>query len=186
MNIIHDPEVQSLQQFLQRWPPSSTTAPSDSWIYVLNPAGHSATKKSEKDSVGLSKAWSSLCLSRNDAVSCTDLHALAVEYSVLGGKWMIFPDSASVDMDWSKVAEGVTSGILGTLADVSTKNQDNDGHVICVFTKNYLDVDDVKRVREGLRSLGFTKQLKYKPDAFTECGVFAKNKWRIPASCYSA
>ena len=42
-------------------------------------------------------------MSRNDAVSCTDLHALAVEYSVLGGKWMIFSDAASVDMDCSKV-----------------------------------------------------------------------------------
>jgi hypothetical protein len=185
MSVIYAPEVQSLQQFLQTWPLSTTTDSSVSWIYVRNPAGDSATKESKADDDGLSKAWSSLCLSRNDAVSCTDLHALAVEYSVLGGKWMIFSNSASVDMDWSKVAEGVTSGILGIVADVSTKPDDSGMHVICVFTKNYLDMDDVKRVRQGLRSLGFTKKLKYKPNAFTSCGVFAKNKWKIPASCYS-
>lgn len=84
-----------------------------------------------------------------------------------------------------QVAEGVTSGILGIAAKVAPKTPGNDLHVTCVYTKNYLDMDDVKRVRQGLRSLGFTKQLKYKPDAFTYCGVYAKNKWKMPASCYS-
>lgn len=66
-------------------------------------SGDSATKASDVDNVRLSKAWNSLCLSRNDAVSCTDLDVLAVECSVLCGKWMILSDSASVDMEWSKI-----------------------------------------------------------------------------------
>jgi len=91
----------------------------------------------------------------------------------------------SLKYTWLQVAEGVTSGLLGIAAKVAPKNPGHYNHVICVYTKNYLDVDDVKRVREGLRRVGFTKKLKYKPDAFTYCDVYAKNKWGIPASRYS-
>ena len=83
------------------------------------------------------------------------------------------------------MAEGVVTGILGTTAKVAPKRPGFYNHVICVYTENYLDMDDVKRVREGLRQLGFTKKLQYKPDVFTYCGVYAKNQWGIPPTRYS-
>lgn len=101
MAVVFNPEVQSLQQFLHTWPPSTTANPRVAWIYVRNAAA--ASVKVKGDSEGLAAAWSSLCVSKDDAVASADLDALALEYNVLSGKWLIFSTSSSVDMDWSKV-----------------------------------------------------------------------------------
>jgi len=186
MAVYFDPNLQSLQQFLQTWPPSSTSESRVSWIYVQNAAAWDAWDASAKGSSDLLvAAWNSLCVSKNNSVSSSDLDALAVEFNIVCGKWLIFSTPATVDSDWAKVAEGVTSGLLGIGAKVSPQIPDHYNHVICVYTKNYLDVDDVKRVREGLRSVGFTKMLKYKADAFTCCDVYTNNKWGILPSRYS-
>lgn len=101
MAVCFDPDLQSLQQFLQTWPPSSTSNPRVSWIYVRNAAAGDAS--AEGSSVLLAAAWSSLCVSKNDNVSSSDLDALAVEFNIVCGKWLIFSTSATVDSDWAKV-----------------------------------------------------------------------------------
>ena len=103
MVVLFDPEVQSLQQFLHTWPPSTTDNPRVDWTYVQNAAA--VEVEVEGDSDGLTAAWSSICLSRNNVVTAADLDALALEYNVLCGKWLIFSTSSSVDMDWTKVCQ---------------------------------------------------------------------------------
>jgi hypothetical protein len=64
--------------------------------------------------------------------------------------------------------------VLGSSAKVSTAAKDppEKPHVICVYTRNYLDLDDVKRVRGTMRNLGFTEPLCYKPDLYTYLNIY--------------
>ncbi len=46
--------------------------------------------------------------------------------------------------------------------------------VICVYTYDYADEADVRRVREELRALGFIDKLSYKADEDTLAGKYAQ------------
>ena len=75
------------------------------------------------------------------------------------GKWLIFVERPKVDKAWEKVSKAVTGGKLGISAKVSTLAQGQHRHVICVYTYNYLDSEDVRRVRDRLKELGFVERL---------------------------
>lgn len=95
------------------------------------------------------------------------------------GKWLIFEDPETIDEAWEQVKYGIQSGILGGDAKVSTKRVFNGGsHVICVYTYNWKDEEDVMRIRSELRELGFEKPLSYKSDEDTLKGKYAKNGHR--------
>ena len=59
-------------------------------------------------------------------------------------------------------------------------------HVICVYTEDYTDAEDVMRVERELRSLGITEVLFYKPDIYTHLNIYANNPYYINASVYSS
>jgi hypothetical protein len=44
--------------------------------------------------------------------------------------------------------------------------------MICVFTYDWTDAEDVLRVRQALRDLGITKKLGYKADEDTRAGRY--------------
>ena len=79
------------------------------------------------------------------------------------GKWLIFIDKCDVDDAWRKIRDATHNGELGISAKVSTaKDEHSDKKVIYVFTSNWEDVDDVMRVREKLKQLGFVDRIGYK------------------------
>ncbi len=50
---------------------------------------------------------------------------------------------------------------------IALRSMSRDGHVICVYTRDWVDRQDLMRAREVLRSLGFVKELGYKRDIDT-------------------
>lgn len=49
--------------------------------------------------------------------------------------------------------------------------------LICVYTPDFTDENDVYRVREALKvDCGVTARLKYKPDIHTHVGVYSYNR----------
>ncbi len=88
------------------------------------------------------------------------------------GKWLVFVGRDNVDDVWSKIAQAVKKGALGSSAKVSTAKpnanaKDPSTHVICVYTYDSDDLADVKRVRQALRDLGIERPIGYKTDAAT-------------------
>jgi hypothetical protein len=85
-----------------------------------------------------------------------------------------------VDDVWAKVAAATARGDLGIAAKVSTLvnnefNPHSEGpqlHVICVYTGDCRDSDDVVRVLASLRGLGFTQRLSYKEDGATFANIY--------------
>ena len=85
------------------------------------------------------------------------------------GKWLIFEHKSKIDEIWSLIRKATTDGILGNSSKTSTnksnKNASNaDYCVICVFTANYNNHADVKRIEQNIRSLKITNKLIYKLD----------------------
>jgi hypothetical protein len=96
-----------------------------------------------------------------------------------GGKWLIFADIKKIDELWSKIKKATEEGKLGRHSKVATAKPsplaiDSETKVICVYTYDWTDEEDVRRVREELRKLGINKKIPYKVDEDT-----CKGKYQI-------
>lgn len=94
-----------------------------------------------------------------------------------GGKWLIFAKSNEIGQVWAKVKKATEDGRLGGFTKVRTSkaNQNTanpDINVICIYTHDWTDEKDVKRIREELRKLGITNKIPYKTDQDTLNGKY--------------
>ena len=102
------------------------------------------------------------------------------EWSAHSGKWLLFVCVGRIDEVWKSIDSETRSGRLGIASKVATAKPNSlatSGHIrlICVYTYNCTDLDDVRKVRERLRELGFTKKIPYKPDSATANGRYSQN-----------
>lgn len=95
------------------------------------------------------------------------------------GKWLIFPAIENVNEIWEKIKRAVENGFLGNKAKVASANNTRinkytgkECQVICVYTYDWTDKEDVIRVREELRKLGISEEIGYKTDADTMAGKY--------------
>ena len=101
------------------------------------------------------------------------------EHTSRGGKWLIFVGSHNLSRIWSKIKIAVEEGKLGGLAKVprhSSRAQSPSSGVICVYTYDWKDAQDVKRIREELRKIGIIRKISYKTDEDTDQGIYRTNK----------
>jgi Domain of unknown function (DUF1917) len=112
------------------------------------------------------------------ARSSDDLNDLLI------GKWLIRMTCPYVEEYWSLIAHAVEAGALGPSAKIATdwgREHDPAGawrnHVVCVYTRDWRDEDDVLRVARRLHEIGAVKRMKltYKPDVFTYDGRYEGN-----------
>lgn len=93
------------------------------------------------------------------------------------GKWLVFVDKKDVDEVWAKIKKAVEEGKLGNDAKVATAKPNRlatnpNKRVICVYTYDYTDEQDIRRVREELRHLGINSRIPYKTDEDTLSGKY--------------
>jgi len=97
-------------------------------------------------------------------------------HTARGGKWLVYLKREYVDECWLKIRDAVRDGRLGSSAKCSTAmpnpNASRSSHVICVYTYDAEDAQDVKRVRATLRKLGMVQKIPYKSDAATDQGLY--------------
>ncbi len=97
--------------------------------------------------------------------------------TLLSGKWLVFVDVKDVDGVWAKVKKATEEGRLGGFSKVSSAKPSPlavspDVKVICVYTYDWTDEEDVMRIREELRKLGITGKIPYKADEDTLKGRY--------------
>jgi len=88
-------------------------------------------------------------------------------------------DRNGVDAVWATIKEATEAGRLGGSAKVATAKPnpyatDPNTKVICVYTYDWTDEADVRRIRVELRALGITQKIPYKADADT-----LRDKYRV-------
>lgn len=87
---------------------------------------------------------------------------------------MIFSPVSEVEAAWEVVAKATANNELGIAAKVAPKlaTGANTEHLICVYTADFNNKQDVKRVASALHRLGFLpstgKPLYYKPGELHE------------------
>ena len=119
-----------------------------------------------------------------------DLHALAVKTSLTSGKWMLFPSDEDYPRCWRLVVEGTVEGRLGILSKAATPSDNDPVNLICVYTFDFTDMDDVQRVLEALVDLGLCRKggspIYYKCDGYTYLDIKSGNEYKLRASLYSS
>ncbi|MEM6770561.1 MAG: putative phosphothreonine lyase domain-containing protein [Bacteroidota bacterium] len=85
------------------------------------------------------------------------------------GKWLIFEHRSKLDELWAIVRKATRAGKLGGSAKTSTAKpnpnaSDPDYKVICVYTADLNNREDVNRVANALRALNVNNKLVYKLD----------------------
>jgi hypothetical protein len=103
-------------------------------------------------------------------------YANVTDYS---GKWLLYVPVINIDESWQTIARETETNLLGTSSKAATaRSNPNETNkrvkVICVYTADCRDIEDVRRVLSRLRNLGFTGRLYYKEDAATLAGNYVK------------
>jgi len=83
---------------------------------------------------------------------------------------MLFPVLDDLTRTWSLVVDGVIHHRLGPTAKVAPDEGKPHDRLICVYTKDFRDQEDVRRVLREMISLGIVSEARpiyYKSDAYT-------------------
>jgi hypothetical protein len=119
-----------------------------------------------------------------------NIFALAKETGVTSGKWMFFPSVDYVDSVWKTVVTALDKGELGNTAKVATDDGSGQARLICVFTEDFSDMEDVKRVLTTLVEKGLVDEearpIYYKCDAYTHLDIKSNNAYGLKASLFSS
>ena len=104
------------------------------------------------------------------------------EHTTKGGKWLVFAKLDEIDEWWEEIKTATEAGKLGGHAKVATacpSSYDPNKKVICVYTYDGDDEEDVTRVRQELRALGVTWPCSYKTDEDTRQGKYSASGHRV-------
>ncbi|KAI9801652.1 MAG: hypothetical protein M1833_002334 [Piccolia ochrophora] len=154
----------------------------------------------EKTMRGKSQAAISRAITKEKKGVEEALLKLAAEKGCTTGKnlsdqWMLFPTPSLLASTWSHVAHATAASALGVSGKVATfepgadRADDRATRLVCVYTRDFRDVDDVRRVLRKLVELevvGTRWGVFYKTDAWTHLGITSSNEYGFKASMYSS
>ena len=203
---------ETLDAFLSRLPPSTTAVAAGPWISIANP--FSTQRPLQIDIAGFKTSGNELLeefLNRKAKVEAKNLGKppgsvtralkadcewleksivdLAKSKGMTNGKWMLFPYANNVNETWRKVATGTLEGTLGCAAKVATDDGSGGQRLICIYTEDFTDGKDVRRVLDRMQELGLIRAeqgIYYKCDAYTYLNIMSGNEYRLKASMYSS
>ncbi|KAJ5118743.1 hypothetical protein N7448_010451 [Penicillium atrosanguineum] len=207
---------ESISSFLSRLPPSTThVTEAGPWIWMWGPTPHateggnfpvftrkgtelleayeeeSSTLRAAHDKSG-AKTTAALTRKLNPIRRTLEqsILDLAKETSVTSGKWMFFPSEKEVDATWKTVVTAMDEGKLGDAAKVATNDGSGQARLLCVYTRDFSDKEDVKRVLKTLVAMGLvdeeSRPIYYKCDAYTYLDIKSKNDYGLKASLFSS
>lgn len=93
------------------------------------------------------------------------------EVCILTGKWMIFLPTLDALSLFKKIGHiAKETSIIGGKIPITPGEEQK---VIIIYTKNFLDIENVYEVANLLRDVGVRETMYYKPDLFTFAGIYS-------------
>lgn len=183
----------SLQRFL-KLKPSDVDFCKWSWLAILAPKlepGEPGEERPEgegpKEHDAAKLTWNQASVGLSGVVAKTLLFDLAVQHRILSAKWFFAMNQDWFDALWPLIANAVALGRLGHYAKHGPAYYSPGLFLCCVYVDDFRDAVAVRRVRDELASIIAScdsvrgpVELSLKPDIFTDCGVYANNKWKVP------
>ncbi|KAI5364220.1 Putative translation Initiation factor eIF- 4e [Septoria linicola] len=208
---------EAVEDFLRRMPPGdSLTHSDDGWLWVESPTlPHAQATDRQSSNIEAFRQHAAGLLSSFEAKQIAtemeysgrasgitrkmgplrdqleiDLLALAITTGVTCGKWMLFPNAGDLPHFWRAVAIATAEGKLGPTSKTAIFNPKEPETVICIYTYDFSDSNDVRRVLKELVDLDLCsahrKAIYYKIDAYTYLGINSKNDYKLRASLCSS
>jgi hypothetical protein len=102
---------------------------------------------------------------------------------------MLFVPEDDAAKVWKTVCHAVADNFLGIAAKIATYEEGKVIRLICVYTKDFDDMADVRRVALELQDLKLLPRAKnrfiyYKCDAYTHLDIMSDNEYGLAASLY--
>jgi len=161
------------------------------WIFVTSEKGERKRKEAIRSDKKAIKNYSLngeiLEITYNDESSDyldltpENIDKIALNKGPLSGKWLVFERESDINHIWMKIAKATIKDELSIASKVSTElTSKGKSYVICVYTSDYFEVEDVFRVRRKLSELEIKQTLRYKPDIYTLLGIYSKTTKLVP------
>uniref|UniRef100_T1J5Y1 Uncharacterized protein n=1 Tax=Strigamia maritima TaxID=126957 RepID=T1J5Y1_STRMM len=179
--------IETLDEWLESFKPSEILREDGvGWIVAM---GKTDNCEDSRDVINLQKAWKDLVESKAP-ITYDNIKTLAIKYNVTTGKWLFHvPTGSKVDFLWRIIATNVVKNNLDGFsfsAKVSPYNPEESNHVISVYNHNYTNDQEVFSLEKAIRLAGVKRTLHYKPDVFTYCGIYRRNKWELRPTIYKS
>jgi hypothetical protein len=107
---------------------------------------------------------------------------------------MLFPGSEDITRVWRLVVDGVINNRLGCTAKVAPDEGKEGDRLICIYTHDFRDKNDILRVLKELISMGLvnsgssSRPIYYKSDIYTLLGIYGQNaaEYGLQASLFTS
>jgi len=180
-----------LQGWLDSYKPSQIKE-SDGigWISLRHPFGrlygYSVDSPALKDE--MIQFWSRL-----ENKTQENVVSIAERFGVKSGKWMVHESNENVDTTWNKIAtslfhkkfgDNIRSAKVSVVDDCNGYH--NMSHVICVYTDDFQNLEEVVGCLEELRRIGIHSKVTYKPDVSSILGIYRNNESKLSPSIYKS
>jgi hypothetical protein len=165
------------------------------WIYILSETITNEDRKrlfeSYEGIVSLKQEWSKINENPENEVTFETFKDLAEKHDCKQGKWTIH--APQVDDIWQNLAlafaydkfpKGAIAIKVSPFDDLDTSGKNE--HVICVINKDMSDETEVFGVEKSLRNIPIRGELMYKPNIYTELGIYRSNKFGIRPTIYKS
>jgi hypothetical protein len=189
-----------LNDWFKQYPPSSTRRSQGiGWIVALSESFTEADKSiiygNEESEEKLRAEWTVMTEDEDMVISYTSIKDLAKKHGLSGGKWMFhLPANFRLDEIWQRVVLALAYNKLppGAIAAKISPVNDLDAvgefqaHVVCVFTREFGNEDEVIATEKALRAIPIYGQLLYKPNIYSSLGIYRNNVYKLRPTIYSS
>ncbi|KAF2671038.1 DUF1917-domain-containing protein [Microthyrium microscopicum] len=195
---------ETADEFLERVPPLNNQYLD--WLWVANPYAKKADKFGDeggnRDHPQFMKRGIELLedfkerKARKERPRPDDLKKaileLATENGITNGKWLLFVTTDYVNTVWRTVVKATIEDRLGNGAKIAAQDKATGGpRVICIYTNDFNDREDIRRVVKELRELKCLhkdekQSIWYKCDAYTYLSIMSGNEYGLKASLYGS
>ena len=106
------------------------------------------------------------------------------------GRWLIFRNKEYIDNLWNVIEQETKSGRLSLAAEVSTrihadKYAKKGSHVIAVYTPNFRNIEEIRKVGESLMALRINEELRYTKINLAHLSDSSNNKTKTALTLYT-
>ena len=119
-----------------------------------------------------------------------DIHQLAAEHGYASGKWLLNISEEASPHVWQGIVEGTYDSSLGASAAKIGRRSTQSEFLACVYHENYEDTAALSRLLDNLRSLDISlkqqRNIKFKADILTDCGIYSDFHSTVPISRWSS
>ena len=96
----------------------------------------------------------------------------ALSYMVIG-KWLFYQSPIEASKTFRLIVEGISESLAYSSKISPWKERKGKDKVIIVYTRNFLNFNEVMSVHDWLRGIGVKGTMYYKPDLFTHLGIYS-------------